>query len=139
MPSMASNPSIQVDKLLQQATSSLQKGDYLAAIKTLDVAIQRDRQDVRPYLLLGETYMRLQRYDKAVDTLIAALPFAPDSGQLNYLLAVNYHFQGAEKEAMQYAENSIKIFGQNKDEENFKKSLVLLQGLKSESAPTKSN
>ncbi|OGX30896.1 MAG: hypothetical protein A2787_09335 [Omnitrophica WOR_2 bacterium RIFCSPHIGHO2_01_FULL_48_9] len=111
----------------------------MAAIKTLDAAIQRDREDMRSYLLLAETYTHLQRYDKAVDTLSAALAVAPNNGQVNYLLALNYHFRGEKEQAITYAQNSIKLFGQAKDEENFKKSIVLLQGLKSGSGPTTSN
>ena len=114
---------------LAQGLENLKKADVTAAIRDFDSAIKQNPGDPQAYIILGQTYMNMQQYSRAIDTFVAATRLAPNEGQLYYLLAVNHRFAGNGKEARQYAEKSIELFREKKDEQNFKRALVFLQSL----------
>jgi len=116
-------------QLLAEGINHLQEAEIAEAIKSFDDAIRANPLDPDPYIILGQTYLRLKRYDRAVDTLTAATRVAPDRGDLHYLLAVSHGLMGKEDKAKESARRSMELFRQDKDEENFLKSLALLQGL----------
>ncbi|MCK5581869.1 MAG: tetratricopeptide repeat protein [Candidatus Omnitrophica bacterium] len=116
-------------EVFDQGMMFLQQGNAAAAIHSFDEAIKRNPLDPRAYLILGQTYMRMQEYNRAIDTYTAALRAAPDQGEIYYLLAVNHGLAGNTEEAKVNAERSALLFQKSKDAENFKKALVLIQGL----------
>lgn len=127
--SMRESSQITSAKLLIAGRQDLIKGNIPAAIKSFDTAIKQNPRDPGAYLVLGETYLHVRNYDKAIDTLTAALIVDPKSGSANYLLALAYNFKGDKESAIQHAQKSTQIFQDTKDADNFKKSLLLLQGL----------
>jgi tetratricopeptide (TPR) repeat protein len=124
------------EDFLQKGVQSLTNGDVVTAIKSFDDAIKQNPVDPKPYMILGQTYMHLKEYNRAIDTYSAALRVSPDKGMVYYLLAINYGLAGKFDMAKKNAEASIEIFRQNKDEQNFLRAVSLLQGLsKNQSVP----
>lgn len=115
--------------LIATGLASLQKGDIKAAIKSFDDAIRENPKDVQGYLILGQTYMHLKDYNRAVDTFLVATRVDPQNGQAHYLLATNLGLAGNYTLARAQAEKSVEIFRKNKDGNNFKRAIALLQGL----------
>ena len=114
---------------VQEGIEHLQDAEVTEAIKSFDQAIKQDPLEPEPYLVLSQTYMRLKQYDRAIDTLEAAERVAPNRGDIQYLLAINYGITGQEDMAKQSAKKSIELFRQDQDEENFMKAVALLQGM----------
>ncbi|HPB67342.1 MAG TPA: tetratricopeptide repeat protein [Candidatus Omnitrophota bacterium] len=110
----------------------LEQAKVPEAIKSFDEAIKQNPVDPQPYLLLGQTYMRISDYTRAIDTFSAALRVSPDKGSLHYLIAVNYRLMGDVELARKNVEASIEFFRQKQDEKNFLMALALLQELSQE-------
>lgn len=114
---------------LKEGIAHLNNANPNAAISSFDQAIKQNPRDARTYLILGETYMRLNQYARALDTFTAATRVAPTDGHLYYLMAVSSGLNGNAEQAKINAEKSIVLFQRNKDVEGLKKSLALLKGL----------
>ncbi len=119
---------------LAQGMQYLQDSDIKNAIRSFDQAIKQDPKNPKNYLVLGEVYMRLKNYDSAVDALTGASRVDPDNGDTFYLIAVARSFQGRNEEAIVAAQRSIEIYVKKKDEENFKRSVMLLERLKKQTS-----
>lgn len=107
----------------------LRSGQIKEAISRFDQAIKENPRDVRGYLVLGQTYMHLKDYNRAIDTFTAATQVAPANGEAHYLLATNYGMAGNFSMAKLEAEKCLILFRQQNDPDNFKRALALLQGL----------
>ena len=116
-------------RFLIAGVNSLSAGDVPEAIKNFDQAIIRNPLDSHPYLVLGQTYMRLRHYDRAADTFEAVTRVAPNNGLAYYLLSVCRGLEGKKKSAVEAAQRSVEIFQKQKNEEYLTRSLALLQGL----------
>lgn len=110
----------------------LKEANTAKAIQSFDQAIKQDPMNPRPYIILGETYMRMREYNRAVDTFTAASRLKPDDGEVEYLLAVNYGLAGNKKLAQEHAQKSLDLFRLQQDEKNFVRALALVQGLAQE-------
>lgn len=132
-----SSPSTGANPLIASGLTSLQKGDVKAAVKSFDDAIRENPKDVQGYLILGQTYMHLKDYNRAVDTFIVATRVDPENGQAHYLLATNLGLAGNYTLARAQAQKSLEIFRKNRDGSNFKRAVALLQGLPQDAAVTK--
>ncbi len=131
------------NQLIQAGVNYLNEGEITNAIKSFDDAIRQEPTNPENYVVLGQVYLRLNKYAKAVDTFSAATRVAPDNGEIFYLLALANIFkekknqssgdlieaQNSHKSAILAVQKSIDIFMQKKDEDNFKKSVALLKGL----------
>lgn len=126
---MASSASLAPNPLIAAGLQSLKQGDVRAAIKSFDDAIRENPRDVQGYLILGQTYMHLKDFNRAIDTFAVATRIAPENGQAHFLLATNLGLAGNYTAARAQAEKSLAIFRKNQDENNFKRSVALLQGL----------
>ena len=91
-------------------------------------------------MILGEVYLRLKEYTRAVDTFGAATKVAPDDGEAFYFLALSKGLkskiektpqasQNSMKEAVMAAQRSVEIFVKNRDDDKFKRSVTLLRSL----------
>jgi tetratricopeptide (TPR) repeat protein len=107
----------------------LQAGNIQQAINNFDEAIKNDPANPEKYLVLGEVYVRLKNFERAEDTLAAALRVAPNNGDVYYLLGLARAFQGKNELAVEAAKKSVEIFVQDRDEEKFKKAVAMLKGL----------
>ena len=114
---------------MAQGVKYLKESNVRGAVKSFDEAIKQNPKDLRPYLILGETYMHAGQYDRAVDTLTAASYVDPDQGEVYYLLAMSQGLAGHVPEAKINAQKSVIAFEKQKDVPNLKKAMVLLQGL----------
>lgn len=115
---------------ISEGVAHLKSGDVKKAIEAFDSAIRQNPTDVRGYLILAETYTHLRQYDRAIDTLTAAIQVAPQSGQAQYLLATNLGLRGDWDLANAHAQKSAEIFRLQQDADNFKRSIALVQGLR---------
>jgi len=114
---------------MAQGMKYLSLGDVQRAIQSFDEAIKRDPQNSEKYITLGQVYLRLKNFDRATDSFSAATRVSPDNGEAYYLLAYSKGLAGNRQDAIEAAQKSVEIFMQSKDEERFKRSLVLLRGL----------
>lgn len=104
----------------------------VAGIQALDQAIKQDPENIQAYLLLGQTYTKLNNFDMAVSSFRAALRVAPDQGEIYYMLAITNGLRGRKDLAISNAEKALLLFQQDRDGGNFKRALVLFQGLSQE-------
>jgi len=114
---------------VEEGIKHLQDSQITEAIQSFDHAIKQDPLNADPYLILSQTYMRLKQFDRAIDTLEAAQRVAPNRGDVEYMLAINYGIAGQEDLAKKSAQKSIELFRQDQDEDNFMKAVALLQGM----------
>lgn len=126
---MAADKFIPEQKFLALGIQDLRRGKPVEAIRSFDAAIKQNPRDPNAYLVLGETYMHLKNYDRAIDTLSAATRIAPEKGEFYYFLALNYELKGDKDQAKVNAQKSFELFRLHQDEENLKKSLALLREL----------
>lgn len=117
------------NSMISAGMEDLRKGNIRDAIKSFDEAIKANPRDVQGYLILGQTYMHLKEYNRAIDTFTVATQLEPENGQVHYLLATNFGLAGNFQMARLQAQKCVEIFRKNKDEDNFKRSVALLQGL----------
>ncbi len=120
---------IGAQQLIEQGKKHLNERDVPLAIKNFHDAIVENPRGEEAYLILGQTYMELQSYDRAIETLSALTKVDPGNGKAYYLLAVANGMGGHKELAKKNAQMSVEIFQGKKDQENFLKSLALLQGL----------
>ena len=114
---------------LDQGYVFLKEANPIEAIKSFDAAIKENPTDPQGYIILGQTYMRLNDFDRAIDSFSAGTRIAPEQGELYYFLAISHGLAGNQDLAKENAQKSVSIFSENKDTANFKKSLALLHGL----------
>lgn len=117
---------------IQQGMKALQQKDVATAIKNFDKAIKTDPKNPDNYLTLGQVYLALKNYTRAIDTLTAATNVAPTNGQAYYLLAVSLKMRNKEGDlpkAVESAKRSIICFKQSQDKESFIRALGLLKNL----------
>lgn len=117
-----------------QGMQYLGQSDINNAIRSFDAAIKQDPRNSKNYVVLGEVYMRLGNYTSAVDSFGAATKVDPNNADAFYLLAVSRNLQGYKDEAVKAAQRSIELYMQNKDEEKFKRSVLLMKSLTAEEA-----
>jgi len=112
---------------IEQGMEYLRKSDIVNAIQSFDQAIKQDPTNPDNYLVLGQVYMKLQNYTRAVDTLRAATHISPEYGEAYYLLALANQLDGNKDEAVKAAQRSTEIFIKSKDSEKLKRSLLFLK------------
>ena len=130
-------PAAPAHDYVKEGLDYLKQADAKAAIKSFDEAIRQNPTDTKAYMALGETYMRMQEYTRAIDTFSAASMMAPKDGEILYLLAVNHQMAGNFREAVESAQKSLEIFKQKKDQKSFTKSLALIQDIVKEEKQVK--
>ena len=114
---------------IQEGFKYLADADIQRAIYSFDQAIKNDPTNVDNFLILGQVYLRLKQPARAVDTFTAATRVDPNNGEARYLLATSQALNEELDEAIESAKLSVELFMQNRDEENFKRAVVLLRGL----------
>ena|SRR3989338_851562 len=118
-------------KLLKAGMEYLNQGKIPEAIKTLNQAVLMDPRDASTSFVLAQTYLHLKRYESAAGVLDNVIKMEPDNGEAYYLKGVAGGLLGNREEAMEAAKKSVAIFQEKRDEKNFKRAIVLLQGLSS--------
>jgi Tfp pilus assembly protein PilF len=114
---------------LSAGLAELKAGKPIEAIRNFDQSIKENPRDPQGYLILGQAYMHMKEYNRAVDTLEAAIRMTPPQGEVFYILAMNYRFLGEIDLAKKSAAKSLALFRKEQDQENFKKAAAFLQVL----------
>lgn len=122
--------------LIAAGLMDLKKGKIKEALVSFEEAIKQNPRDAQGYIVLGETLMHLKNYERATQMFTMATRVDPQNGKAYYLLATTLGMAGNYNSARVEAAKSIEIFRRNKDANNFRKSLALLQGLP-QAAPVK--
>ena len=122
-------------KYVDQGLEYLKAGKLAAAIKSFDEAIKQSPKDLRGYVVLGQTYLRVKDYSRAIDTFTAATRVAPDQGDIYFFLAVSQNMAGNKEQAVINAQKSAEVFRQKNDQVNFRKSVLFLQSLMQNAPP----
>ncbi len=126
---ITSSPVTPEKDFLNEGMEYLKQADLPSAIKSFDEAIRQNPTNPKGYIVLGETYMRMKDFDRAIDTFGAASMMAPNEGEIFYLLAVSHQLAGPRHvpEALQSAQRSLAAFKKKNDEKNYARSLALIQ------------
>ncbi|HLF18949.1 MAG TPA: tetratricopeptide repeat protein [Candidatus Omnitrophota bacterium] len=129
----------QAQAFIEKGMEDLRNQDIVGAIQSFDNAIKTEPQNPENFLVLGQVYLRLRNYDKAVDTLNAGTRVDPNNGEIYYFLgaahAIRQHTPGNaqedfdRQEAVGAAKRSVEIFIQERNEEKLKLALGLLKSL----------
>ncbi len=120
----------QKEALLKEGMDLLNKADVPEAVKTFVALIKLDPRDSRGYMILAETYIRMQRYDEANSVLEALIKVDPQNAMAYYLKGMAYGFNHKLPEGIDAAEKSMALFKEKRDKANFEKAAALMQGLR---------
>ncbi len=107
----------------------LKQKDIVRSIQSFDLAIRQDPRNVENYLTLGQVYLHLQQATRAVDTFSAAVKVAPQNADAYYFLALAEAMDNKKPEALESAKKSAELYAATKNEDMFKKSVAIVQGL----------
>ena len=116
--------------LVQQAEEFLKSANFVEALNSLKVAVQIDPKNADAYFLFARTLMHLQNYEQAINYFNVAIQLDPQNGDAHLLLGGCYDLTGDKEKAIQEVEQSVNIFREERDGENFKRAMAVLQGLK---------
>ena len=117
------------EKMIVEGSALLNKGYVPAALKAFDEAIKASPEDPRGYIALGETYLRLKKMDPAIETFKMILNFSPENAEAYYLIGMAHGLKGERDMAAQYAQKSMLLAQNQKNEEIFIKSAAMLKSL----------
>ncbi len=81
---------------------ALMKSNWIHGLHLLETAVKDYPEDPRPYLSLGEFYIRRQFFDKAIENLQTASKLAPQDDSIKYLLGNCYFATGDYRTAIVY-------------------------------------
>ena len=81
---------------------ALMKSNWIHGLHLLETAVKDYPEDPRPYLSLGEFYIRRQFFDKAIKNLQTASKLAPQDDSIKYLLGNCYFATGDYRTAIVY-------------------------------------
>lgn len=123
---------------IQDGINYLKESDVPRAIHSFDMAIKQDPTNPDNFITLGQVYLRLKNYTSAIDSFTAAIKVDPQNGEAYYLLAMSRALDGRRAEAVEAAQQSVEIFMQERNEEKFKQSVILLRGLMEDMPDTES-
>lgn len=116
---------------IEQGMNFLAQADVPRAIASFDQAIRNEPTNPNNYIILGQVYLRLENYERAIDTLRAATRVAPNNGEVFYLLATSHILRGPEHHelALKAAQRSAEIYYQLGDKERLEQALILVKTL----------
>lgn len=103
--------SVEVRNVYQSAL--IKRGDFESLVKLIEAIPfkERTRED---HLNLAKSYLKLGRYQDAVDLVKPLQEAAPTDAELNSLLAFGYFYQGQTDDAAKYLDNIWDAIVQNK-------------------------
>ena len=123
------------EKLLKAGLTYINEAKIPEALKALNQAVMLDPNDASTSFVLAQTYMHLKKYDNALGVLDNVVRLAPDNGEAYYLKSIASNLSGNKQQAMEAAQKSVAIFQEKRDEQNFKRAIVLLRELSSPNNP----
>ncbi len=116
-------------KLMQQGVQFLNDRDIPKAVVSFQGAIQVNPQDLQPYMILAEIFIRLKSYPDAINVLERAANVFPDNAFVFYMLSIANQEAGNPLPAVLSARHSAELFKAQNNEEGYQRSVVLLEAL----------
>lgn len=116
--------------LITQAEEFLKDGNFIEAISSLKTAIKLDPHNADAYFLFARTLMHVENYSQAINYFNTAIQLDPQNGNAHLLLGGCYDMTGDQQKAIREVEESVNIFREQRDGDNFKRAMTVLQGLK---------
>jgi tetratricopeptide (TPR) repeat protein len=98
----------QAKQFLEQATQSLQSGQFQQALELADQAIALKDSD-EAQILRGIAWSQLGQPDAATEALRRAISLGPHNPKAYYNLAVHYFSQGRKPEALEMAKEAVRL------------------------------
>ncbi len=86
-----------------------QKGDYLEAVSAFKNALAQDPHYAQAHLMLGETYVALDKNELAITEFRQALKAAPDYARAQYDLGLAFRRQGDNAKAMEAFREVVRL------------------------------
>jgi tetratricopeptide (TPR) repeat protein len=99
----------QAKEFINQATQSLQNGQFDQALELIDQAIALDPNNSEAYVLKGIALSQTNQPDAATDALRQAITLSPYNAKAYYNLAVHLYSIGKKNEAMDMAREAVNI------------------------------
>ncbi len=119
----------QPENFLKESIKQLQQKDIKDALISLKRAITQDPTAPKPYIMLGEIYIKAGLYKNAVKYFEAASRLMPNDGKLKLELARCYGLSGENKKSIESLKESIELFKAQNDIKDYKKASALLSAL----------
>jgi tetratricopeptide (TPR) repeat protein len=116
-------------KLMQQGVQFLNSRDIPKAVVSFQGAIQVDPQDLQPYMVLAEIFIRLKSYQDAINVLERAANTFPDNGFVFYMLSIANQESGNPLPAVLAARRSAELFKAQNNQEGYQRSMVMMEAL----------
>jgi tetratricopeptide (TPR) repeat protein len=116
-------------RLMQQGVQFLNARDIPKAVVSFQGAIQVNPQDLQPYMVLAEVFLRLKSYPDAINILERAANVFPDNGFVFYMLSIANQEANNPLPAVLAARRSAEIFKTQNNEEGYQRSMVLMEAL----------
>lgn len=99
----------QAKQFLEQATQSLQSGQYQQALELIDQAIALKEDDSEAHVLRGIALSQLAQPDQATEAFRRAISLSPYNVKAYFNLAVHYFSLGQKAEALEMAREAVRI------------------------------
>lgn len=103
----------QAKQFLDQATQSLQSGQFQQALDLVDQAIALHETNSEAHILRGIALSQTGQPDAATDAFRRALMLSPHSAKAYYNLAVHYYSLGRKPEALEMAREAVRSDSQH--------------------------
>ena len=125
----AVNPSAGVSQedFVKRAEGLLAQKNYDAAVRLFQEIIAKDPNNVQAHFALGQTFMRLESYNNALQQFEAVTNLAPTNNEAFLLLGGCYDLLGDRPKAIELVKKSVEVAQAKRDEEGFKRSVIILQ------------
>ena len=120
-------PTVSQEDFVKKAEGLLAQRNYGEAVRLFKDIIAKDPNNVKAHFILGQTYMRLESYNDALKQFETVTNLAPTHNDAYLLLGGCYDLLGDRPKAMALVKKSVEVAQVNRDEEGFKRSLVILQ------------
>jgi tetratricopeptide (TPR) repeat protein len=99
----------QARQFLEQATQSLQSGQFQQALELADQSIALRENDAEAHILRGIALSQLGQPEPATEALRRAISLAPQNPKAYYNLAVHAYSQGQKAEALEMAREAVRL------------------------------
>ncbi len=125
-PSMSQQASV---KLMQQGVEFLNQKDIAKAVVSFEGAIQVEPNNLQPYMILAEIFMRMKSYPEAIAVLERAVSVFPDNGYVYYMLSLANQGNNMPLPAVLAARKSVELFQAQTNEDGYKQAMLLMESL----------
>lgn len=119
---------------VEEGLKYLSQQDLPNAIKSFDLAIQKDPKNAETHISIAQIYFKLKNFPGVEALCLRVLQFDPNNGDAYYLLAMSRGSQGNPQEAFELLKRSFYLFSQQNNQEKAQMVAELLQKFVSEEA-----